>query len=245
MATYLINQLQGAPLFAIETFLYALIGGVLPAIFWLWFWMHEANDHKEPKDIIFLSFIVGMCVVFVVYPLQKISAGMFNLKDGEISAIYTWAFIEEIVKFGGAWFIALKSRKIYNHPIDCFIYMMSVALGFAAMENTLFLLTPLFRGDMIAGIMTGTARFMGASLLHVAASGVFSVFVGYSFYKGKSSKLLWALIGLVSATIVHTAFNFIIVISDEQNMFIAFSFVWISIILLILSLEKVKKIKQF
>ena len=245
MASYLIYQLQGAPLFAMETFLYALIGGVLPAIFWLWFWMHEANDHKEPKDIIFLSFVIGMCGVFAVYPLQKLAANLFNLKDGNLSAIYIWAIIEEAVKFAGAWFIALKNKMVYDHPIDCFIYMMSVALGFAAMENTLFLLTPLFRGDMIASVMTGTARFMGASLLHVAASGTFSVFIGYSFYKGKLSKFSWALIGLLTAGIIHTIFNYIIVISEEQNMFIAFSFVWISIILLILSLEKVKKIKQF
>ena len=245
MASYLIYQLQGAPLFAMETFLYALIGGVLPAIFWLWFWMHEANDHKEPKEIIVLSFLIGMCGVFAVYPLQKLAANLFILKDSDLSAIYIWALIEEAVKFAGAWYIALKNKAVYDHPIDCFIYMMSVALGFAAMENTLFLLTPLFRGDVIASVMTGTARFMGASLLHVAASGVFSIFVGYSFYKGKFSKFSWALLGLLIAGVVHTIFNYIIVISDEQNMFIAFSFVWISIILLILSLEKVKKIKQF
>ncbi|MEI6042587.1 MAG: PrsW family glutamic-type intramembrane protease [bacterium] len=245
MANYLINQLQGAPLFAIEVFAYALVGGVLPAMFWLWFWMHEANDHKEPKDIIFLSFVVGMCGVFVVYPLQKISVGLFNLKDSDLHAIYIWALIEEAVKFGGAWFIALRSKTIFNHPIDSFIYLMSVSLGFAAMENTLFLLTPLFRGDLVASIMTGAARFMGASLLHVAASGVFSIFIGYGFYRGKFGKFSLAFLGLLVAGVIHTIFNYIIVISDEQNMFIAFSFVWISIILLILSLEKVKQIKQF
>ena len=237
--------LHEVPLFTIETFMYALIGGVLPATFWLWFWMHESNDHHEPKDIIFLSFVVGMIGVFVVYPLQKISVSLFDLVEGNLSSIYIWAIIEEAVKFAGAWFIALRHKNVYDHPIDCFIYMMSVALGFAAMENTLFLLTPLFHGDMVASVLTGTARFMGASLLHVAASGVFSVFVGYSFFKGKLSKASWALVGLIIAGVIHTIFNYIIVISDEQNMFIAFSFVWISIILLILSLEKVKKIKQF
>ncbi len=225
--------------------MYALMGGVLPAIFWLWFWMHESNDHHEPKDVIFLSFIVGMIGVFVVYPLQKISISIFNLMDGELSSIYIWAIIEEAVKFGGAWIIALRHKHIFDQPIDSFIYMMSVALGFAAMENTLFLLTPLFNGDVVASVLTGTARFMGASLLHVAASGVFSVFIGYSFYKKELGKATWAFIGLIVAGIIHTIFNYIIVISDEQNMFIAFSFVWISIILLILSLEKVKMIKKF
>jgi len=245
MASYLIYQLQGAPLFTLETFAYALIGGILPAVFWLWFWMHEANDHKEPKEIIFMSFVIGMCGVFIVYPLQKLSVSLFNLQEGNLSSIYIWAVIEEAVKFGVAWFVALRHRRVYDHPIDCFIYMMSVAIGFAAMENTLFLLTPLFRGDIVSSVLTGTARFMGASLLHVAASGVFSLFIGYSFYMKKMSKLMWAFLGLITAGLIHTIFNFIIVISDQQNMFIAFSFVWITIILLILSLEKVKLIKQF
>ena len=245
MASYLIYQLQGSPLFTIETFLYALVGGVLPAVFWLWFWMHEANEHDEPRDIIFLSFVVGMCGVFVVYPLQKLAGNLFNLHEGNLSAIYIWAIIEEAIKFAGAYFIALRSPKIYDHPIDCFIYMMSVALGFAAMENTLFLLTPLLQGDVIAGVMTGTARFMGASLLHVASSGIFSIFIGYSFYKKKFGKFSFAFVGLLVAGLIHTIFNYIIVISEQQKMFIAFSFVWITIILLILSLEKVKRIKNF
>ena len=245
MASYLINQLQGAPLFAIETFAYALVGGILPAIFWLWFWMHEANDHKEPRDVIFLSFVIGMCGVFVVYPLQKISGKIFNLQEESVKAIYIWAFIEEAVKFAGAYVIAIRNKAANNHPIDAFIYMMTVALGFAAMENTLFLLTPLLKGDVMSSVLTGTARFMGASLLHVAASGVFSIFIGYGFYKGKSTKAVLIFIGLIAATLIHTIFNFIIIISDQQRMFVAFSFVWITIILLILSLEKVKKIKNF
>ncbi len=245
MASYLINQLQGAPLFAIETFSYALIGGVLPAIFWLWFWMHEANDHKEPRDIIFLSFVIGMCGVFIVYPLQKITGHIFNLEVDSFKAVAIWASIEEIIKFTGAYIIALRNKSVNNHPIDAFIYMMSVALGFAAMENALFLLTPLLDGDFMSGVLTGTARFMGASLLHVAASGVFSIFIGYAFYKGKFTKLGMIFIGLIVATIIHTIFNFIIIISDQQRMFIAFSFVWITIIILILSLERVKRIKNF
>lgn len=245
MASYLINQLQGAPLFAIETFSYALIGGVLPAIFWLWFWMHEANDHKEPKDIIFLSFVIGMCSVFVVYPIQKISGYVFNLEVDSFKAVTIWALAEEIIKFAGAYMIAIRNKVANNHPIDAFIYMMTVALGFAAMENTLFLLTPLLDGDFMSGVLTGTARFMGASLLHVAASGVFSIFIGYAFYRKRIAKIGMILLGLISATIIHTIFNFIIIISDKQRMFIAFSFVWITIILLILSLEKVKRIKNF
>jgi RsiW-degrading membrane proteinase PrsW (M82 family) len=72
MASYLLNQLQGMPLFTIETFMYALVGGILPAVFWLWFWMHESNNHKEPKDIIFLAFVIGMCGVFLsVYLICK------------------------------------------------------------------------------------------------------------------------------------------------------------------------------
>jgi hypothetical protein len=43
-------------------------------------------------------------------------------------------------------------------------------------------------------------------------------------------------------------FNFLIILVTEagkENIFIAFSFVWLAIIILILALEKVKAIKEF
>lgn len=239
--------LSHSPFFVVEMFIYALIGGVLPSLLWMWFWMHESYDHDEPKWIIALTFIVGMCAVFFVYPFQKLfPSGAVTMSDGSGLWIITgWAFLEELFKFAVAYFCALQFTDVYNEPIDAFIYMMTAALGFTALENTFYLLAPLMQGDTMTGIMTTNLRFMGASLLHVVASGALAICISFGFYKSTFVKFNFWIIGLLIATLLHTLFNYFIIIATEGSTFLIFSFVWLTTIILILALERVKAIKKF
>src|SRR3989344_4852454 len=98
-----------------------------------------------------------------------------------------WAGIEEFLKYGAAFVVAfhairINKNKYIDEPVDPLIYMITAALGFAALENTLFLINPLLGGDALSGILTGNLRFIGASLLHVLASGVVGLAPGLGFY---------------------------------------------------------------
>ena len=257
MASLLLS-LHATPTFALQTFVYALIGGVFPALIWLWFWMHESHEHHEPKNTIWITFLAGMCCVFVVYPLQKLT-DFLPFQSGTLggatsgaanwNVLLIWAFFEEAVKFLAAYLIVLRSKSdTYDEPIDAFVYLMTAALGFSAMENTFFLLSPLLSGDALTGVLTGNMRFMGANLLHVASSGVLSIFLSYAYYKPKYIEKIYVIAGLITATVLHALFNLLIIMiteAEKSRLFVAFSFVWISIILLILALERVKTIKEF
>ena len=51
------------------TLMYAILGGGIPAIFWLWFWLRQEDDeNKEPRGLIALSFIFG---IFLVVALKN------------------------------------------------------------------------------------------------------------------------------------------------------------------------------
>ncbi len=237
--------LSKSPFFVVEMFVYALIGGVLPSLLWMWFWMHENYQHDEPKGIISLTFIVGMCAVFLVYPFQKFLPSVFGLTPDSFGTLGLWAFLEETFKFAVAYFCVLRFKNYFNEPIDAFIYLMTAALGFVAMENTFYLLAPLLQGDTMGSIMTGNLRFLGASLLHVVASGSLAVFIAHAYYKSKWIKGIYWILGLLAATVLHTLFNYFIIITTEGSTFLIFSFVWITTVLLILALERVKTIKKF
>lgn len=232
--------------FVLEIFLYALMGGLLPALLWLWFWLHEGHKHKEPHHVILLTFVFGMLGVFAVYPLQSLA---LKLVPGAIATspliILIWAFIEEGIKLLAAYIFAFRTPDVYDEPIDAFVYLVTAALGFAAMENTLFLLTPLLQGDTLGTVMTGNLRFMGANLLHVVSSGLLALFVGYSYYMKGWKKREYIILGLITASLLHTFFNFFIISSEQQSLFLVFSFVWMTTILLILALERIKLIKKF
>ncbi len=38
----------------------AFLGGVLPSLLWLWFWIKEESKKPEPKGLLAVVFILGM-----------------------------------------------------------------------------------------------------------------------------------------------------------------------------------------
>ncbi len=240
----LAQTIATTPFFVLETFTYALVGGLLPALLWLWFWMHEEHEHHESKGTISLVFILGMIGVFAAYIIQVGLTERFGLNYRDVHSLFIFSLVEEIIKFLCAFVIAFRT-KVYDEPIDAFVYLMTAALGFAALESTLFLLKPLLAGDTLASIVSGGQRFMGASLLHVVASGCLSVFFAYAFYKSRLAKEMLTILGLVCAGLLHWLFNLLIIYTDQQSAFLPFAYVWMASIILIFALERVKKIKKF
>lgn len=211
--------------------------GIIPALFWLWFWIQE-DEHPEPYKRLALSFIMGMCIVFVVLPIQKLVSKVIT--DTSLLFIL-WASIEEIFKFTGAWLVGIRSR-VSDEPIDPIIYLIATALGFVSLENTLFLLDPLLSGHISEVLITGNMRFIGASLLHIISSSTVGIFVAFSFYKPLKEKIIYGLTGLILAILLHTYFNLFIMNASGNNLFFVFAGVWLCIIVLMLIFEKIKHI---
>jgi len=217
--------------------LYAALGGIVPALVWVWFWIKEDSKNPEPKQLIVAAFL--MVAVAAVIPLEKMAAVLFS----GTAMVVAWAAIEEITKFVLAYFTVL-SHKENDEPIDALIYMITVALGFAAAENALFLIDPISSSGFVTSVVTGDFRFLGSTLLHVLSSSVIGLMLGLSFYKRKSIKFWYIIIGLILATILHGAFNFFILRSSGGKLMSVFAFVWIGLILLLIAFEHVKNIKR-
>lgn len=220
--------------------LIAFMAGLIPALFWLWFWLREDKPHPEPKALIAAAFIAGMAIVPIVLPLQKFALERFS---GD-SLIFAWVTIEEVLKYGAALVVVLWNRAV-DEPIDVIIYMIAVALGFSAFENALFIFTPLQNGNIAESILTGNFRFLGATLLHVLASGTVGAMMALSFYKARSMRIMLATLGLIIAIALHALFNsFIMDSSSGETILTVFLFVWMGIIALLLVFEKVKLLER-
>ena len=131
-----------------------------------------------------------------------------------------------------------------DEPIDPMIYLITTALGFAALENTLFLINSLSNGGFVESIITGNMRFIGATLLHTISSGTIGLAMGLTFYKKPRTRMVALIIGIILAIILHTFFNFLIINSSGNGILWVFAGVWILVVLLILLFEKVKHIKK-
>jgi RsiW-degrading membrane proteinase PrsW (M82 family) len=225
-------------IFPTSAVIYALLGGILPALFWLWFWVQEDKLNPEPRAHLFLVFIGGMIAVPLVYPLQKYAFGFFGLSS---STFFIWATIEEMAKYIVVALLVLYTVD-YDEPVDALVYLITAALGFAAIENVLFILNPLLEGDVFKGIMATNMRFIGASMLHVICSATLGYFIATAFYRGLVAKMLARVTGLCLAIGLHTVFNlFIIGDKNGSRTFLAFSVVWMIALVILILFEKIKK----
>ncbi|MDD5050862.1 MAG: PrsW family glutamic-type intramembrane protease [Candidatus Pacebacteria bacterium] len=220
-----------------ETVFWAMLGGFIPALFWLWFWLREDTIHPEPRGLIVLAFFAGMIAAPLALPLEKYVSSQ-GLGNG-LTFLF-WALIEESLKFGAAYVSALKKKNM-NEPVNALIYLITAALGFSAIENTFFLMQPLAAGNIVETLLTGNLRFIGASLLHTVSSAMVGLFIALAFYRSEKVKKLYILYGLFFAIILHTLFNFFII--EGNNTFMVFAGVWMAVIVLMVFFEKVKSIR--
>ncbi len=218
-----------------STFVYALLAGVLPSLVWLWFWLRE-DSHPEPRWLIVITFLGGFLAVIASIFAEKFVSDL-NLSE---SLRYTlWAGVEELTKFIAVAVIALNTD--YNdEPIDAMVYCITVALGFAALENAFFLFQPLVGGDYIQSIVTGNMRFIGATLVHVVSSASIGFALGYVYYRGIVSKFFALLIGIAVAITLHSAFNLSIINGTMSDTLKAFAWIWGAVVILIVLFEEVK-----
>jgi protease PrsW len=154
----------------------AFLGGLLPSFVWLYFLLKEDARHPEPKKLIALTFAAGMLAVLLALPLEQYAKIHLS---GDFSIFTAWALIEETLKYAMVAVLILWRSAVDEAP-DYVIYMITVALGFAAAENILFLITPLMDGNIASSMFVGNVRFLGSSLLHVVASAAIGFSLAFS-----------------------------------------------------------------
>jgi RsiW-degrading membrane proteinase PrsW (M82 family) len=220
-------------------FVIAFVAGLIPAIFWVWFWLREDSLKPEPYFLIAISFIAGMAVVPMALPLQRFAIELYP----DTNVMIIWVIIEELLKYAVALAVIFWNRDV-DEPIDMVIYLIVIALGFAALENALFLFNPLTMGDYLSSALTGGFRFLGATLLHVLASGTIGMFLAFTYYRSRLIQLIAGTVGLFVAIVLHALFNFFIMGASGTTILGVFLFVWIGIIILFLLFERVKMLER-
>lgn len=231
-----------------------IVFGVLPSLAWLFYFLRK-DAHPESKKMIVRVFIWGALATLPVFFIQ-ISFSSLLSKMGLpqlLTAILYWfiviAFVEEIFKFLVARSEVMRSYE-FDEPVDSMIYMIISALGFAAMENMLYLFIPdpdfsISFADLVnRTIVVGLVRFMGASFLHALSSALVGYFTAYSYYSAKNKKLIFCS-GILLATFLHGLYNFSIIrIGGPLKLIIILSILMFLGIFIATRFEKIKKLKS-
>jgi RsiW-degrading membrane proteinase PrsW (M82 family) len=189
--------------------MHLLLLGVAPVMVIILYIYFKDKFEKEPIPFLFKNFLLGaFASISITFILSSIIAVIFDLPNDNnvfqqfIKAFIIVALVEEFSKYIIVKYYAQRNKE-FNEPFDGIVYAVMVSMGFAALENVLYVFQH--------GVETGIARAFTA----VPAHATFAVLMGYFMGKAKFSKNRRALnlLGLLVAIIFHGAYDFFLFIN--------------------------------
>lgn len=183
---------------------------------------------REPRRLLLSSFFLGMLSVIPTLLLSSIGDFLgFKPQSNDIiwsliSCIIGIGLVEEYCKY---FFVRFHSynKSAFNEPFDGITYSVMVAMGFATVENILYVMEG---GETVAWL-----RMFTAVPSH-ATDGVFiGFFLGIQKVFGKS---YYGLIGLGLTAVAHGLYDFFIMNSEHEEMFVIY---WLMVFILVIYLS--------
>src|SRR3989304_6603096 len=203
----------------------AVVASSISILIWVWFWTRKQS--LDNKSAIFV-FVGGAIAVLFALPFQK--AFSIFIPGSPPIVLFLWATVEEVIKLSVV-LCAIKFLKIDR--AKTLIYMIVAALGFAALENVLYVVGPLIGEDTTRSVITGNLRFIGASLLHVVASSIIGVALAFSFYISVRKRAVITTLALTLAIVFHAIFNLSVIHWDNWGTIFSFFITWVLALVLI------------
>lgn len=194
-----------------------LVVAITPTILILIFISRHDVNEKEPLPLLVKLFFLGMVSVVPAAVLEMlVNFSLPGYLGIFLYALFGVALIEEGVKFAAVKF-AVKRAESFDEVFDGIIYCVFVSLGFATVENILYV--------MQYGISTGLLRAVTA----VPAHAVFAVSMGYLMGMNRASggKISKFVILSVPA-ILHAVYDFILFVNMDWSLIVFIPYVmWI------------------
>jgi RsiW-degrading membrane proteinase PrsW (M82 family) len=208
----------------------------LAPVFIIAFYIYNRDRHeKEPFSVLIKALFIGALCVLPVLLIEGLLTRLYMGPEGISEAAYT-AFVvagltEEGIKFLALFLLFWRNRN-FNEKFDAIVYAVFIALGFAGIENILYV----FQGGYSVGIMR--------ALTAVPAHALFGIMMGYNFglarfnekYRGINLFAAFAI-----PFISHGAYDFLLMGNSQFLMAVfipVFIFYWIT------GFRKMKKLSE-
>ena len=200
-----------------------LLAGLLPAILLVLYVRHRDKLQPEPwpkilKGVLYgvLSIIVSSFISLVWEPLPyHMGLGwMYEVPviRGILTSFYNAAIPEETAKLFMLWLLLRKNEE-FNQNIDGIVYAVCVAMGFAGLENIMYIFFEEENPWQDVAIMR--------SLFAVPGHYIFGVLMGF-FYSivhfrpqkyGKYRNMIW-----IAPVVAHGLYDSIIFLGEEHYL---------------------------
>ncbi len=208
-----------------------LLASLAPVFIILFYIYFRDKYDKEPIGLLVKAVVAGLVIVLPVIFVERLLMGLMPSMDKVGSAAYH-AFVvaattEEVFKFLALYLLVWKSPS-FNEKFDGIVYAVFVSLGFAAVENIMYVTD--------GGMQTALMRALTA----VPAHALFGVTMGYymgiaRMYDELRKPYLWK--AILVPILLHGIYDFILMV--EVGWLLTF-FVPYVIVLYVLGMKKLK-----
>lgn len=165
-------------------FYFILLPALLPVLLVFRYVYKKDRTEREPLGFVLFVLLMGAVFAPLAGILEKIALQIINqyytpetLDYEKIHNFLGVGLIEEFIKLSVLMIFVWRSPK-FDYRYDGIVYAVASSLGFAALENVLYV------------IQFGTQVSIGRAIFAIPGHTTFGVFMGYYLSRAKNHKLL-------------------------------------------------------
>lgn len=160
-----------------------ILTALLPIVILLYYIYHKDKKSLEPTGQLVKAIFYGILSIPLSF-CMSIPLGLIGVYPAEATSIlgsistafFGAAIPEEIAKFFMLWLL-LRKNPYFDEKMDGIVYAVCVSLGFAALENIMYLFT-----NAESYVSVGIAR----AIFAVPGHFCFGILMGYYFHRQNS-----------------------------------------------------------
>ncbi len=190
---------------------WSLVLGMVPGLVWLAYFSRKSLRPYRHFRHVLRVFLWGCAVTVPAGLLEHLTHARVEQQSLEQSIAVSFLLIaplEEAFKLLAVW-LGIYRRRDFREPIDGLVYSTTAALGFASVENAVYV------GIFGPGVFLLRAVF--ATPAHVMFSAMWGYSMGLARFR-RNRELVTILKGLMISVLLHGAYNCLVAVSPTTGV---------------------------
>ncbi len=209
---------------------------VVPGILIATFVYRRDRYEREPHALLAACFFMGMVAILPAVGFELLCEHLGFRSGSTVFTVFVHAFFvialsEELSKYLVLRYLALP-KDDFNEPFDGITYSVMIAMGFATVENLLYV----FDSHLADPLGVALRRAFTAVPAHAANAVLMGYFMGLAKFARDRHALMFT--ALMTAVVAHGLYDFFIFL-DRPGL-IAFGAIAVLSIAVVLSLRAMK-----
>jgi RsiW-degrading membrane proteinase PrsW (M82 family) len=189
-----------------------LLAGAAAPVAVIMTWTYFRDRLREPPHVVAWTMVLGGLASIPIVAAEHFVQGMLGISDtpetiGQALAVsfLVAALVEEFFKLQVLRRYSAR-HSAFDEPYDGIVYGVAASLGFALVENVMYVLQAHAEG-FDAGVSTALARAVLSVPLHAACGSLMGCCIGIGRFSRSPARAGWTIAGFLGAVLLHGTYD--------------------------------------